>query len=402
MILMEQLNDPSIDLIALIENIQSLDSAQQYIEIVDLLTSNAYNYQEDTSSTSIITVINTLRHDLRPSNDTRYSLYHSIMKYDTTPNANNKRSRALINLKKVLTFLYQLTNKTKKLTKDEQIKGLNDKLVVLTNQLDHIQTLSSIEVNEELRENIIKAIVKSNLTNGYEIDIVSSTDQRNKDNDLVITRTFKFSNFAAGLLEYGLTLPRGSSILAKGGDGSTRFVRLLQGASYLIRASKELWSQNRVQLGVISMEGKLLRMGVDTEASQIINEGITQTLTTLINQAKVKSNAQVITSVLGALLRAGYPLEECVRKMYLILDTDKTKTITQELVNRSIMLIGKKLDKWNKLRLCPIYTQEELTNEINKLVGVGRGNVNKQCKYQDIHEDLKVDRKCKKCDFIGI
>ena len=385
----------TIELKELVSRVKVLHFSNKYNDIYELLSKNALNYEIKTDSSTTQTITDLIR-NVKPLNNSNYRAYYSIINY-----TEDKPKRTIHNLKKLITHIYNMINKAHVLTKDQIIKNLKEEKLVLMNRLSKIESLRETKITSELRANIDTALVLTNLTNVYDIDILSSMKQKNKENDLIITRTYQFTMFAAGLLEKGLTLPRYSIIYAKGGDGATRFVRLLQGASDLIKASKELWSKKRITLAVVNSNGKTLRMNVDDEASQIIEEGVKQTLTTLINQGKTKSNSQVITSVLGALLRAGYGLKESISKMDLLLDTEKTKTITNELALKSIsLMLDGRIDKWNKLHLCPIYSEEEITEEILTLVGVGKGNKNKKCNGKKFHKLFEVLAQCPDCEFI--
>jgi len=376
----------------LIISIQSLHDNRHYKPIYNLLKDEALNYQID-SDDNTKKALKALKLGSTPNaKSTMYRGYFSII---------NNSARATHTLKKFLTHLYNEFNEIEEETDKQLIIRLLEEKAVLMSRVSSLTTSEDIKVSEQLLANIELALTITNLSNVYDIDIFSSMKQKMKETDLIISRTDLFAEFAIGLKKIGLTLPKGSVIYAKGGDGATRFVRLLQGAGDLIKASKELWALNRVTLVVTSLNGDDLRMNVDSEASRIIQEGIKQTLTTLINQGKTKKNSQVITSVLGALLRAGYPLTESINRMYKLLDTEKTPTISKEIVLRAIALMTDgRVNKWHLKRLCPLYSDEELEYEISTLIGVGRGNISKKCKSTVHHPIyLKANEQCIHCDF---
>jgi len=379
----------------LISNIQDLNDTSSYRLIYELLETNCYDYNIK-SDPSTKKVIESLMINSKPNNTSNYSTYHSVIKYNP-----NIKSRGIHSLKKLLTYIFNDLNNTNTETKEEIIKRLNDDIAVLTNKVSELTNIRDIEVSHVLEEDISNSLILSNISNTYDLDIFSSMKQKNKETDLIISRTSDYTEFAAGLLKVALSLPRGSVIFAKGGDGATRFVRLLQGAGDLIKASKELWSVNEITLCVVNLSGNTLRMNVDSEASQIIQEGINQTITTLINQGKTKSNPQVITSTLGALLRAGYPLSESINRLNLLLDTEKTIKISEELALRAILLMNDgRVNKWHLMGLCPNYDKIDLETEIKTLIGIGRGNNNKRCKSIIHHEVyLEAGRQCIHCNF---
>lgn len=390
-----QVSNTDNRLYEIIAIIQDMNNNDEYIQIYELLVTNAQDYS---ISSDVVTkdVLHTLRMNIKPQGIKKYGAYHSIIKYEE-----GIKSRALHNLKKLLTHLFNELNEVDKETDKQLIERLTLEVSRLTEDNNRFRSLREISLTDDYKEEIENSIQLTNLERVYDIDIFSSMKQRVKETDLIITRTYEFTRFASGLLIAGLKLPRGSIIYAKGGDGATRFVRLLQGAGDLIKCAKELWSKNRITLAVVSSSGEVLRMNDDKEAARIITEGINQTVTTLINQAKTKSNTQVITSVLGVFLRSGKSLEEAINKMHVLLDTEKTATINQDLIDKAIVLMNDgRVNKWFKMNLCPDYEEIEITNAIKTLLGIGRGNKNKKCKATKYHRYYETLTKCPDCDYI--